>query len=447
MPGNRELKEVSHAELVQLLHLPEKIVAKELGICVTSLKKACRQYGIYRWPHRKIKSIDKHLHKLEAALATCEKQEERAHLQEKKAALEQERRTLPYRPRSAASEQGDQEAELSEDSDISDLVSTSSTVAASPRTMGATHEGGAEGHDEVSMSHTGGLNANGIPKGRVLERKILQQKLRQNLEMRTEQKAAHGGREETEEVTHVIPMPNLLDGMQGGRRGGDESLKVELTLPGEIAEDMAKGYVSFKIVQIPGQAPELHLSARRGSPSAKLLARHYSHAEAAGSSSTSSNFNKDPMDLPTVGEEQALHAYDSLLALEHEDEGTPHEPNEDENFDGSGKDNCAADFVLDDHYETHTSRTTSAHERVSRLPLLHEYPSPSPDDAEDGREAPASPIAGFNSLAYTNMLEDYSCLVDDSSFGGKDHRAGLQDLKAEDDFGLIIGLSEIARKT
>jgi len=446
MPGNRDLKEVSHAELVQLLHLPEKIVAKELGICVTSLKKACRQYGIYRWPHRKIKSIDKNLHKLEVALATCDKQEERVHLEEKKAALEQERRTLPYRPRSAASEQGDQEAELSEDSDVSDLVSTSSTVAASPRTMGTMHEGGVDTHEDFSTSHTG-LQSNGVPKGRVLERKIIQQKLKQNLEMRAEQKAAHRVQEEAGEVSHIIPMPNLLDGMRGGSgQKTDESLKVELTLPAEIAEDMAKGFVSFKIVQIPGQAPELHLSARRGSPSAKLLARHYSQA-ATGSTTTassSSNFAKDSMELPTVGEEQALHAYDSLLALEQEEEGMQQEHNEEHQYDANGRDSFAPDFVLSDHYESQASRTHSVHERV---PLLQEYPSPSPGDAEDGREAPASPITGFNSQAYSNMLEDYSCLIDDSSLGGKDHRTGLQDLKADDDFGLIIGLSEIARKT
>jgi len=41
-------------ELSKYFHMPEKAVAKELGICLTSLKKLCRSYGITRWPFRKV---------------------------------------------------------------------------------------------------------------------------------------------------------------------------------------------------------------------------------------------------------------------------------------------------------------------------------------------------------------------------------------------------------
>jgi hypothetical protein len=47
--GSREVK---LDELSKYFHLPEKSVAKELGICLTSLKKLCRSYGITRWPFR-----------------------------------------------------------------------------------------------------------------------------------------------------------------------------------------------------------------------------------------------------------------------------------------------------------------------------------------------------------------------------------------------------------
>ena len=48
-------------DCAQFFHLPEKAVAKELGICLTSLKKLCRSYGITRWPFRKLKSISRML--------------------------------------------------------------------------------------------------------------------------------------------------------------------------------------------------------------------------------------------------------------------------------------------------------------------------------------------------------------------------------------------------
>jgi hypothetical protein len=48
--------------------MPINDVAKELGICATMLKKICRRNGIPRWPHRKIRSINKMIENLEASL-------------------------------------------------------------------------------------------------------------------------------------------------------------------------------------------------------------------------------------------------------------------------------------------------------------------------------------------------------------------------------------------
>jgi hypothetical protein len=39
-----------------------------LGMCLTSLKKVCRQHGIKRWPHRRLVSIDKKIQNLETSL-------------------------------------------------------------------------------------------------------------------------------------------------------------------------------------------------------------------------------------------------------------------------------------------------------------------------------------------------------------------------------------------
>eukprot|EP00961_Rhodomonas_salina_P130892 1762035-Rhodomonas_salina.1 len=73
-------------ELSQYFKMPEKAVAKHLGICLTSLKKICRQNGIHRWPYRKadgalcqIKSLDKKLKKLENAMVNAKDDPSMAH--------------------------------------------------------------------------------------------------------------------------------------------------------------------------------------------------------------------------------------------------------------------------------------------------------------------------------------------------------------------------------
>ncbi|KAJ8902515.1 hypothetical protein NDN08_006918 [Rhodosorus marinus] len=57
-------KSISHAELAKYFHLPIDAAAKELKICVTVLKKQCRTHGIKRWPHRKLRALDKLAQKL-----------------------------------------------------------------------------------------------------------------------------------------------------------------------------------------------------------------------------------------------------------------------------------------------------------------------------------------------------------------------------------------------
>jgi len=61
-------KNISFDELSKYFHLPINQVAKELGVCATILKKICRRNGIPRWPHRKIKSLDKMIYNLNVNL-------------------------------------------------------------------------------------------------------------------------------------------------------------------------------------------------------------------------------------------------------------------------------------------------------------------------------------------------------------------------------------------
>ncbi|GLJ48884.1 hypothetical protein SUGI_1031000 [Cryptomeria japonica] len=57
------------SDLAAYFHLPINVAAKELAICPTVLKKICRRNGMRRWPHRKIKSIERIITTLEQSIA------------------------------------------------------------------------------------------------------------------------------------------------------------------------------------------------------------------------------------------------------------------------------------------------------------------------------------------------------------------------------------------
>jgi len=91
MPAQRI---ITLEELSQYFHLPEKVVAKKLGVCLTSLKKLCRQHGIHRWPYRKLKSIEKKISKLETSLSNPS--EDAQAVQCKLTSLNFEKKRLPF---------------------------------------------------------------------------------------------------------------------------------------------------------------------------------------------------------------------------------------------------------------------------------------------------------------------------------------------------------------
>jgi len=68
MPNRTQVKVQnvqSMDDLRTVFHLPINDAAKKLGLCVTVLKQKCREFGIVRWPFRKVKKIDMLIKQLE----------------------------------------------------------------------------------------------------------------------------------------------------------------------------------------------------------------------------------------------------------------------------------------------------------------------------------------------------------------------------------------------
>ncbi|CAL5018339.1 unnamed protein product [Urochloa decumbens] len=95
-------------DIAQYFHLPIKEASKALKIGVSALKGKCRKYGIPRWPHRKIKSLDSLIRDLEYVLKTEDAHQEEwlqrkdaaaiKALTEQKRLLESEKETIQQKP-------------------------------------------------------------------------------------------------------------------------------------------------------------------------------------------------------------------------------------------------------------------------------------------------------------------------------------------------------------
>jgi hypothetical protein len=56
---------ITLSDLVKYFDMPIVEASKKLNIGLTVLKRKCREFGIPRWPHRKIKSLDSLIHDLQ----------------------------------------------------------------------------------------------------------------------------------------------------------------------------------------------------------------------------------------------------------------------------------------------------------------------------------------------------------------------------------------------
>ena len=56
-PSGR-IANIALSDLAKYFDLPIEEASRNLNVGLTVLKKKCREFGIPRWPHRKIKSLD-----------------------------------------------------------------------------------------------------------------------------------------------------------------------------------------------------------------------------------------------------------------------------------------------------------------------------------------------------------------------------------------------------
>ncbi|CAM6118243.1 unnamed protein product [Calypogeia fissa] len=59
------MTEITLSELSNYFNMPITQASKELKVGLTVLKKRCREFGIPRWPHRKMKSLDSLIHNIQ----------------------------------------------------------------------------------------------------------------------------------------------------------------------------------------------------------------------------------------------------------------------------------------------------------------------------------------------------------------------------------------------
>lgn len=64
-------KELTMHELRPHFNKPMAVVAKELGVCITLMKKICRRNGLVRWPHRRIRSLVNRITSLQVIASTA----------------------------------------------------------------------------------------------------------------------------------------------------------------------------------------------------------------------------------------------------------------------------------------------------------------------------------------------------------------------------------------
>ncbi|OIV93669.1 hypothetical protein TanjilG_16520 [Lupinus angustifolius] len=109
LPGIMEKKRRAHSDHIAKIALPDLVkyfdvpiieASRNLNVGLTVLKRKCREFGIPRWPHRKIKSLDGLIHDLQEEARQQESEGEAAAeaVAERKRMLESEKENIERKP-------------------------------------------------------------------------------------------------------------------------------------------------------------------------------------------------------------------------------------------------------------------------------------------------------------------------------------------------------------
>lgn len=88
--GGVHVKDITLNELRPHFNKPMAVVAKELGVCITLMKKICRRNGLVRWPHRRIRSLVNRITSLQVIAAATATDAEKKRFESQIAVLREE---------------------------------------------------------------------------------------------------------------------------------------------------------------------------------------------------------------------------------------------------------------------------------------------------------------------------------------------------------------------
>ncbi|GAA0160389.1 hypothetical protein LIER_39032 [Lithospermum erythrorhizon] len=97
-PASNHLDTLALEDIAKYFDIPIIQASRKLRVGLTLLKKKCREFGIPRWPHRKIKSLDLLIRSLQIQRKEMENKDEAMAMAERRKMIESERQNIERKP-------------------------------------------------------------------------------------------------------------------------------------------------------------------------------------------------------------------------------------------------------------------------------------------------------------------------------------------------------------